>query len=64
MKKLIYSTSILLSVLLVSCGGEKSDGNHDGHKHTYVCPMKCEGEKAYSEKGKCPVCEMDLEEIK
>ena len=29
----------------------------------YACPMKCEGEKTYTEAGKCPVCEMDLKEI-
>jgi len=27
----------------------------------YVCPMKCEGDKAYVEPGKCPKCGMDLE---
>ena len=26
----------------------------------YQCPMKCEGEKVYLEKGSCPVCKMDL----
>ena len=69
MKNLIYSMSILLSVLLVSCEGEKSEHNHDGHNHSemsdgkYACPMKCEGEKTYADNGKCPVCEMDLEEV-
>ncbi len=29
----------------------------------YACPMKCEGEKTYTEAGKCPVCKMDLKEI-
>ncbi len=26
----------------------------------YQCPMKCEGDTAYTTEGKCPVCEMDL----
>lgn len=26
----------------------------------YACPMDCEKGKTYAEKGKCPVCEMDL----
>ncbi|MFB6341874.1 copper-translocating P-type ATPase [Saccharicrinis sp. FJH62] len=26
----------------------------------WYCPMKCEGEKTYNEKGKCPVCGMNL----
>ncbi|APD06172.1 cu(2+)-exporting ATPase [Flavobacteriaceae bacterium UJ101] len=30
---------------------------------TYQCPMKCEGDKVYSEPGSCPVCKMDLEPI-
>jgi hypothetical protein len=29
-------------------------------KEAYQCPMKCEGEKTYSKKGKCPACTMDL----
>jgi len=27
---------------------------------TYYCPMRCEGEKTYSQPGDCPVCGMDL----
>jgi hypothetical protein len=27
---------------------------------TYSCPMDCENGKIYLEKGKCPVCEMEL----
>ena len=26
----------------------------------YYCPMRCEGDKTYSEPGKCPVCGMNL----
>ncbi|MEY8759984.1 heavy metal translocating P-type ATPase [Chryseobacterium tongliaoense] len=29
----------------------------------YYCPMFCEGDKVYDEKGNCPVCHMHLEEI-
>lgn len=28
----------------------------------YQCPMKCEGDTAYTTEGKCPVCEMDFRE--
>ena len=44
--------------------------SHEGHNHetmgdvTYQCPMKCEGNKTYTEKGTCPKCKMDLEEVK
>ncbi|UPT68045.1 MAG: hypothetical protein M0D57_05130 [Sphingobacteriales bacterium JAD_PAG50586_3] len=30
----------------------------------YQCPMKCQGDTAYTAMGKCPVCEMDLEKVK
>jgi hypothetical protein len=30
----------------------------------YQCPMKCEGEKTYHAPGACPVCKMDLKEVK
>ncbi len=29
----------------------------------YQCPMKCEGDTAYTTEGQCPVCKMDLEKI-
>jgi Cu2+-exporting ATPase len=29
----------------------------------YYCPMFCEGDKIYDQKGDCPVCHMHLEEI-
>lgn len=29
----------------------------------YYCPMFCEGDKVYNEKGDCPVCHMHLEKI-
>ncbi|CAN5909785.1 hypothetical protein BH11BAC7_BH11BAC7_05930 [soil metagenome] len=55
MKKLILSSVIALA-LLSSCGG-------DGTK-SYQCPMKCEGEKTYDTAGKCPMCQMDMKEVK
>ena len=30
----------------------------------YQCPMKCEVDKTYHEPGSCPVCKMDLKEVK
>lgn len=47
------------------------DHDHEAHEHgdsdavaaVYQCPMKCEGEKTYDEKGSCPVCKMDIKEI-
>ncbi len=28
--------------------------------NTFLCPMKCEGEKVYDQPGECPVCNMHL----
>ena len=39
------------------------DHSEDMAAGVYQCPMKCEGEKTYAEKGSCPVCKMDLKEI-
>ena len=40
-------------------------GTHEHHDHAhYQCPMKCEGDKTYEEPGACPVCKMDLAEVK
>lgn len=34
------------------------------HQLAYACPMDCENGKTYDKPGKCPVCEMDLTEVK
>ena len=72
MKKVMYSIIIATAIVLTSCGGEtKTDEhNHEGHDHSemastkYACPMKCEGDITYDKKGECPVCHMDLKEVK
>lgn len=33
-------------------------------KTVYQCPMKCEGGKTYDKPGRCPVCGMNLAEVK
>ncbi|HPF91378.1 MAG: hypothetical protein H6592_13160 [Flavobacteriales bacterium] len=38
---------------------------HEHHEHAhYQCPMKCEDDKTYEEPGTCPVCGMELAEVK
>lgn len=37
--------------------------NFKNHIGDYYCPMFCEGDKTYDEKGDCPICHMHLEEI-
>lgn len=49
---------------MVSCRNntnEKANTIEQVETAMYQCPMKCEGEKMYEEKGTCPVCKMDLE---
>lgn len=50
---------------------QKEEMNHDKMDidkmavAEYQCPMKCEDEKTYTDKDhKCPVCKMDLKEVK
>lgn len=66
MEKVIYS--FVVSISLISCSGERkpTEHNHEKHEHLevvgekYYCPMKCEADKTYDEKGECSVCHMDL----
>lgn len=55
---------VFSAMSLVACNNDANSHEHE-HEHdtTYSCPMKCEGDKTYSEEGSCPVCEMDLVEI-
>ena len=62
MKIKIIGFFILLSFsfLISSCYNET---NHGDTGNTYQCPMKCEGEKKYSESANCPVCNMVLRHV-
>lgn len=60
MKKILLSCFVLVSISIgiASCGGGDD-------KKTYQCPMKCEGVAVtYDSAGKCPVCGMDMAELK
>ncbi|PKH51570.1 SCO family protein [Tenacibaculum sp. Bg11-29] len=50
---------LLLFITFVSCKNSTTESitNKD---ITYQCPMKCEGEKTFTDKGSCSVCKMDL----
>ncbi len=75
MKKLILSSVIALA-FLASCGNDADKAKSDSLKNAdanggtnvtavnYQCPMKCEGEKTYATAGKCPMCQMDMKEVK
>lgn len=42
---------------------EKEHVEHTEETLHYQCPIKCEDEKTYTKKGKCPECKMDLKEV-
>ncbi len=57
------------AVLFTACGSDKQEAQQEPAQQemqqeaqaaVYYCPMKCEGDKTYSEPGSCPVCGMDL----
>ena len=60
MKQLAYMFFLTTITIFISCDKKTTK---ESAKIEYQCPMKCEGEKVYSEKGSCPVCKMDLKPI-
>lgn len=69
MKAIVYlgATCLVSALLLTGCNSKQQTEVPEQvqehiHKKSYACPMKCEGDKTYSEVGTCAVCKMDLEE--
>ncbi len=65
MRKVILSVAVvvIMGTMLVSCKGEskKVEPVEEVALTEYQCPMKCEGDKTYTDKDtKCPVCNMAL----
>lgn len=68
MNKILFALIVFFSA---ACSGtnessEKAanaDATQAANAKNYACPMQCEGDKTYTQAGKCPVCKMDLEEI-
>ena len=66
MKKIII---ILVAALaaFTACNNANKQNNlvvaPDTASVRYQCPMKCQGDTAYTTEGQCPVCEMDLEKV-
>lgn len=59
MKTLKYIIVVLLVfVAFQSCNSDKK--SKDNTVEVYQCPMQCEGDKTYEERGSCPICKMDL----
>jgi len=72
--KFLYPTLALLA--FTACGSGDAESEHkehmqndstmhsnEEHAAAYQCPMKCEGDKTYTEAGQCPVCKMNLKKV-
>jgi hypothetical protein len=67
MKKFLILTSVMTAVAVFgSCSSDQPANATNGTDHIvttsvlYQCPMKCEGDKTYTDAGICPVCKMEL----
>lgn len=66
MKKLVLGLALITAFTVVSCKNDSKEvETTENVKVTeYQCPMKCEGDKTYTDKNvKCPVCGMRLKEV-
>jgi hypothetical protein len=63
----ILIAAVALTLSFSACNSQSNKSvttEQTKEQKTYQCPMKCEGEKTYDKPGTCPVCGMDLAEIK
>lgn len=66
MKKLMLGLALIAAFTVISCKNEntKVENSEEVAVAEYQCPMKCEGDKTYTDKDtKCPVCGMGLKEV-
>lgn len=76
MKKGVFAILLLVAISITSCKDAKKDTTDPKTTEakvsvkeklalvTFQCPMKCEKEKVYTKAGSCPICKMDLKEVK
>ena len=66
MKKYILVSTLVMGMFgaFASTSQVEQKAAKESKKEEYACPMKCEGKKTYSKKGKCPSCTMDLKLVK
>lgn len=66
MKKYILVSTLVMGMFGAFASTTQVDQKaaKQSKKEEYACPMKCEGKKTYSKKGKCPACTMDLKVVK
>ena len=66
----IFLTTIIAAAIFASCNSSTNNTNAKtlvvatvDATEKYQCPMKCQGDTAYTTAEQCPVCEMDLEKL-
>jgi len=80
MKKGVFAMLLILAISITACKESKKESTETKATEvktevkaevkeeltaaTFQCPMKCEKEKVYDKTGSCPVCKMDLKEVK
>ena len=65
MKKYILVSTLVLGMFGAFASTQVDQkAAKESKKEEYACPMKCEGKKTYSKKGKCPACTMELKVVK
>ncbi|HLW29429.1 MAG TPA: heavy metal-binding domain-containing protein [Brumimicrobium sp.] len=65
--KILMATGMffLAGMMFTACSSEGTEAQEQtAQKVVYQCPMDCEDGKTYDEPGQCPVCEMDIKEVK
>ena len=68
--RITFLTAIVAAAIFASCNSSNTNTANEkplvvataDATEKYQCPMKCEGDTAYTTSGQCPVCEMDLVE--
>ncbi len=70
MKHILLAIILMTSIVTACNSGNKATTNSDplivateNSEEKYQCPMKCEGDTAYTTSGQCPICEMDLKKL-
>ena len=66
MKQLKIAIMAMLAFFCITTVNAQTKKHHNAkhqHKMKYQCPMKCEGDTAYTTAGQCAGCELNLEKV-
>ena len=66
MKNVLFGLALVATIVVIGCKNENKEvkNSEEVALTEYQCPMKCEGDKTYTDKDiRCPVCGMGLKEV-